>query len=183
MTMRGTKMSGLPGEATKKCHLPPHGHLYVARSRVKNVASVHTYVPLPACSGSHARARPLVLRRVRRQELLSHTQRPEVPRAAVHHIRRVVRTGARVTRAKSCAYISFAFRIRTWCWCFYWGIWGSGRSAQSFCPNTELFFARLLDSSRGMVPNHPLSLNFVARSRRAPPQPFDARLPSDAAQG
>ena len=108
-------------------------------------------VPLPACSGSHARARPLVLRRVRRQELLSHTQRPEVPRAAVHHIRRVVRTGARVTRAKSCAYIAFAFRIRTWILVLVLllGYLGEWESAQSLCPNTELFFARLLHPFSG----------------------------------
>ena len=27
-------------------------------------------------------------------------------------------------------------------WCLRWGIWGSGRSGQSFCPNTDIFFPR-----------------------------------------
>ena len=31
-------------ETQSRGKLHPHGHLYVARSRVKNVASVHTYV-------------------------------------------------------------------------------------------------------------------------------------------
>lgn len=29
----------------------------------------------------------------------------------------------------------------SWCFrCLRWGIWGSGRSDQSFCPNTDIFF-------------------------------------------
>ena len=95
--------------------------------------------PSCACSGSHARARPLLLRRVRRQELLGHAQRPEVPRAAVHHIRRVVRTRPRVIE-RNRALIFRVPSILTWCSCLRWGIWGSGRSDQSFCPNTDIFF-------------------------------------------
>ena len=36
----------------------------------------------------------------------------------------------------------FASRLYSYLvsWCLRWGIWGSGRSDQSFCPNTDIFF-------------------------------------------
>jgi hypothetical protein len=50
--------------------------------------------------------------------------------------------------------------IRTWCWCLRWGLWGSGRSGQSFFANTvrTSFFASLspiFSAVTGVVPNHP----------------------------
>ena len=69
--------------------------------------------PCPSCLQWLPRAcTAALLRRVRRQELLGHTRRPEVPRAAVHHIRRVVRIrAARVIERNRLLYISFAFRL------------------------------------------------------------------------
>ena len=69
--------------------------------------------PCPSCLHWLSRAcTAALLRRVRRQELLGHTRRPEVPRAAVHHIRRVVRIrAARVIERNRLLYICFAFRL------------------------------------------------------------------------
>ena len=67
----------------------------------------------------------------------------KVPSAAVHHIRRVVRTGARVIE-RNRAFIFRVPSIRTWRCCLCWGIWGSGRSDQSrFVPTHIFFCARL----------------------------------------
>jgi hypothetical protein len=101
--------------------------------------------PCPSCLQWLPRAcTAALLRRVRRQELLGHTRRPEVPRAAVHHIRRVVRIrAARVIERnrKLTLYFLRVPSIRTWCWCLRWGIWGSGRSDQSFFwPTRTSFF-------------------------------------------
>ena len=61
-------------------------------------------------SGKLARARPLLLWRVCRQEILVHARlRPEVPGAAAHHVQRVVRTRARVIKRNRGLY--FAFRL------------------------------------------------------------------------
>jgi hypothetical protein len=40
----------------------------------------------------------------------------------------------------------FASRLYSYLvsWCLRWGIWGSGRSDQSFCPNTDIFFRQPL---------------------------------------
>ena len=41
---------------------------------------------------------------------------------------------------ESCAYISRSVYSYLWCWCLRWGIWVSGRSDQSFCADTDIFF-------------------------------------------
>ena len=73
-----------------------------AARRLARPATAPTPSRPPSRSRSLARARPLLLWRVCRQEVLVHArQRPEVPRVAVHHVRRVVGARARVSEAAS----------------------------------------------------------------------------------
>lgn len=98
------------------CTVPPfeHGHSYGAirstqfaldRALVSCASPVHHVIhPVPPSSRSRtlARPRPLFLRRVRRQQvLLQARQWTEVPRVAVHHVRRVVGPRARVSEVAS----------------------------------------------------------------------------------
>jgi len=52
-------------------------------------------------------------------------------------------------RNRAFKYFAFSPSIRTWCWCLRWGIWVSGRSDQSFCANTDIFFRDPLPFSPG----------------------------------
>ena len=88
---------------------------------------------------------------------------------------------------ESCAYISRSVYSYLWCWCLRWGIWVSGRSDQSFCADTDIFFPQ---------PFRPFSRRFrivyritpcVIRARRGhaslTPRPGDAPFAARARLG
>ena len=122
-------------------------------------------------SGKLARARPLLLWRVCRQEILVHARlRPEVPGAAVHHVQRVVRTRARVIERNRGLYFAFRLFVPGIGACV--GVSGGVGGLISRFFTTHRYFSRSfsLPSFRPnrMVPNHP--------SRLFPTQPSFSSL-------
>ena len=125
------------GQQQLELQLPPiDSPRVLAHSHLACLAAAAQWLPR-ACTAALA-APPLW--RVCRQEILVHARlRPEVPGAAVYHVRRVVWTCARVIERNRALIFRVPSHSYLVSWCLRWGIWGSGRSDQSFCPITDIY--------------------------------------------